>query len=78
MKAQAAAGLAGRGISGHATPARALREWRAIGALADVIGEAVASWRPEVLHAHAPAPRGMAALRAARTAGPQSDRDGRW
>jgi len=62
------------GLTFHRTRGEAggppgLREWREIGLLADRIEAVCARWRPEVIHAHSPAPNGQAALRAARRLG---------
>jgi hypothetical protein len=55
------------GLTFHRTPGTAgvAREWGEIAALSKAIGELVAHWRPDVIHAHSPALCGYAALRAA-------------
>src|SRR5690606_30480341 len=45
------------------------REWGDIAALAHSIGGLVEQWRTDTLHAHSPAPCGLAALPAARPPG---------
>ena len=57
------------GIDFHRTPptapARApIGEWREISGLADRIGEVIADFRPDILHAHSPVLDALAALRA--------------
>jgi glycogen synthase len=95
LKAQEAAGLEVRGITGqrHAVDAGegavheevdglsfdrtpglpqglvGLRESREIAALDSAICNLVATWRPDIIHAHSPALCGAAALRAARGLG---------
>lgn len=53
-------------------PARApspLGEWREVAALADKVGELIASWKPDVLHAHSPVLTALSGLRAAKRHG---------
>lgn len=60
------------GLIFHRTPGTAatgnpvLREWRDIGAHADAIEKLVATWRPDVIHAHSPVLNAMAAQRVAK------------
>jgi len=46
-----------------------VREWREIAVLAERIDQVIRDWQPDILHAHSPALNGLAALRAAETAG---------
>ena len=52
-----------------ATGVSPLRELREIALLADRVGEVIAAFKPDILHAHSPALNGLAAQRAARQAG---------
>ncbi len=60
------------GLIFHRTPGIAatgnpvLREWRDIGAHANAIEKLVATWRPDVIHAHSPVLNAMAAQRVAK------------
>ncbi|WP_438731581.1 TIGR04063 family PEP-CTERM/XrtA system glycosyltransferase [Parasphingorhabdus sp. DH2-15] len=52
-----------------ATGVSPLRELREIALLADRVGEVIAAFKPDILHAHSPALNGLAAQRAARQGG---------
>ena len=55
--------------SGQASGPVGMREWREIAAFAAGVEQAIATFRPDVLHAHSPALCGEAALRAGRKHG---------